>query len=237
MDGHFGNYPSAWMVLQSGLQFISKLRSDAVLYEPFTGKYAGRGARPKYSDKVNICKMKKKYLKSDKKEDGIHTQIYQAILLNKGFAFSINVVVILKTNLSTQQQAHIILFSTDLKLPCEKLIDYYTLRFQIEFNFRDAKQYWGLDDFMNIKEVAVTNAANLSFFMVNFSSALLQRHRENNPEFSILDLKAHYRGCRYASETIKLLQQKPDGILLAEIFEQIARLGMVHPVFEPISTS
>ncbi len=90
---------------------------------------------------------------------------------------------------------------------------------------------------MNIKEVAVTNAANLSFFMVNFSSALLQRHRENNPEFSILDLKAHYRGCRYASETIKLLPQKPDGILLAEIFEQIARLGMVHPVFEPISTS
>jgi putative transposase len=34
MDGHFGNYPSAWMVLQSGLQFISKLRWDAALYEP-----------------------------------------------------------------------------------------------------------------------------------------------------------------------------------------------------------
>jgi hypothetical protein len=34
-----------------------------------------------------------------------------------------------------------------------------------------------------------------------------------------------------------LLPQKPDGILLAEIFEHIARLGMVHPVFEPVSTS
>jgi putative transposase len=53
----------------------------------------------------------------------------------------------------------------------------------------------------------------------------------------VLDLKAHYRGCRYVSETIKLLPQKPNGILLAEIFEQIARLGMVHPVFEPIPTS
>jgi putative transposase len=236
MDGHFGNYPSAWMVLQTGLHFVSKLRSDAALYEPFTGKYCGRGARPKYGDKVDVRKMKKKYLKSDKQEDGIRTQIYQAILLNKGFAFSINVVVILKTNLSTHKQAHIILFSTDLMLPYEKLFDYYTLRFQIEFNFRDAKQYWGLDDFMNVKEEAVTNAANLSFFMVNFSSVLLQRYRENNPEFSVLDLKSHYRGCRYASETIKLLPQKPEGILLAEIFEQIARLGMVHPVFQPIST-
>jgi putative transposase len=237
MDGHFGNYPSAWMVLQTGLQFVSKLRSDAALYEPFTGQYCGRGARPKYGDKVDVRKMKKKYLKSDKKEDGIRTQIYQAILLNKGFDFSINVVVILKTNLSTHKQAHIILFSTDLKLPNEKLFDYYTLRFQIEFNFRDAKQYWGLDDFMNVKEQAVTNAANLSFFMVNFSSVLLRHYRENNPEFSVLDLKSHYRGCRYASETIKLLPQKPDGILLAEIFEQIARLGMVHPVFQPVPTS
>lgn len=237
MDGHFGNYPSAWMVLQTGLQFISKLRSDAALYEPFKGKYGGRGARPKYGDKVDVRKMKKKYLKSDKKEDGVRTQIYQANLLNKGFAFSINVVVILKTNLSTHKQAHIILFSTDLKLSCEKLFDYYTLRFQIEFNFRDAKQYWGLDDFMNVKQEAVTNAANLSFFMVNFSSVLLQRYREYNPEFSVLDLKSHYRGCRYASETIKLLPQKPDGILLAKIFEQIARLGTVHPTFEPIPIS
>jgi hypothetical protein len=237
MDGHFGNYPSAWMVLQTGLQFVSKLRSDAALYEPFTGKYCGHGARPKYGDKVDVCKMKKKYLKSDKKEDGVRAQIYQAILLQKGFAFSINVVVILKTNLSTHKQAHIILFSTDLKLSYEKLFDYYTLRFQIEFNFRDAKQYWGLDDFMNVKQEAVTNAANLSFFMVNFSSVLLRRYRESHPEFSVLDLKSHYRGCRYASETIKLLPQKPDGILLAEIFEQIACLGMVHPVLTPVSTS
>lgn len=237
MDGHFGNYPSAWMVLQAGLHFVSKLRCDAALYEPFSGKYRGRGPHPQYGDKIEVHKIKKKYLKSDKIEDGLRTQIYQATLLNKEFAAPINVVILLRTNLSTQAQAHIILFSTDLELSYEKIIDYYALRFQIEFNFRDAKQYWGLDDFMNVKEVAVTNAANLSFFMVNFSSILLGRFRAINPEFSILDLKSHYRGCRYVSETIKMLPQKPDGILLAEIFEQIARLGMVHPVFEPASTS
>jgi hypothetical protein len=236
MDGHFGNYPSAWMVLQTGLQLVSKFRSDAALYEPFTGKYCGRGARPKYGDKVDVRKMKNKYLKSNKTEDDIRTQIYQATLLNREFASPVNVVVILKTNLSSKKQAHVILFSTDLELSDQKLYDYYTLRFQIEFNFRDAKQYWGLDDFMNVKQEAVTNAANLSFFMVNFSSVLLRRYRELNPEFSVLDLKSHYRGCRYASETIKLLPQKPDGILLAAIFEQIARLGMVHPAFEPVST-
>jgi putative transposase len=237
MDGHFGNYPSAWMVVQTGLHFVSKLRWDAALHEPFKGKYCGRGPHPKYGDKVNVRQMKKKYLKSDKREKGIRTQIYQATLLNKEFAFPINVVIVLKTHLSTKTQAHVILFSTDLKLSYAKLMDFYTLRFQIEFNFRDAKQYWGLDDFMNIKQMAVTNAANLSFFMVNFSSILLRRFRQLNPEFSILDLKSHYRGCRYVAEIIKLLPQKPHGILLARIFEQIARLGMVHPAFEQISTS
>jgi len=33
-----------------------------------------------------------------------------------------------------------------------------TIRFQIEFNFRDAKQYWGLEDFMNVRQQTVTNA-------------------------------------------------------------------------------
>lgn len=93
-----------------------------------------------------------------------------------------------------------ILFSTDLELSCQKLYDYYALRFQIEFNFRDAKQYWGLDDFMNIKKEEVTNVANLSFFIVNFSAVPLRQYRKNNPEFSVLDLKSHYRGYRYVSE-------------------------------------
>lgn len=237
LDGHFGNSPSAWMVLQTGLHLISKLRHDAALYEPFTGKYRGRGPHPKYGAKVDVRQMKKKYLKSETVADGLRTQIYQATLLNKEFAFPLNVVVILKTNLATQAQAHVILFTTDGKLAYEKVMDFYSLRFQIEFNFRDAKQYWGLDDFMNVKEVAVTNAANLSFFMVNFSTLLLRRFQEMNPDFSVLDLKAHYRGCRYVAETLKLLPQKPDTLLLAAVFDQIARLGMIHPAVEPSPTS
>ncbi len=139
----------------------------------------------------------------------------------------------LKTHQVTKTQAHVILFSTDLDLAYDKIIKFYSLRFQIDFNFRDAKQYWGLEDFMNVPEFAVTNAVNLSFFMVNFSDALLEPLREHNPEYSVLDLKAHYRGYRYATETIKMLPEKPDAILLAEIFQQIARLGAIHPALHP----
>jgi putative transposase len=86
---------------------------------------------------------------------------------------------------------------------------------------------------MNIEKTAVTNAANLAFFLVNLSQVLLRRFQQPRPDFSVLDLKAHYHGYRYAVETIKMLPQKPDAILLANIFEQIARLGMIHPALEP----
>jgi len=233
LDGHFGNYPSAFMVRQTNLHLISKLRSTAALYPAFEGEHSGRGPKPKYGSKIDVRKMDAEYLKKTSSEDNLRTDIYQGKFYNKEFAFALNVVIILKTNLDTHAQAHVILFSTDLEQTYEKIIKFYSLRFQIEFNFRDAKQYWGLEDFMNVKETAVTNAANLSFFMVNFSYALLQPFRQQNPDYSILDLKSHYRGCRYASETIKMLPQKPDAILLAEIFQQIARLGAIHPAFQP----
>ncbi len=236
LDGHFGNYPSAFMVRNTNLHLISKLRSDAALYPAFAGQHRGRGPKPKYGPKLDVRQLEAPYLKATSIEAHMRTDIYQGQFYNKEFAFPLNVVVMLKTNLETQTQAHVILFSTDLELAYDKMIKFYSLRFQIEFNFRDAKQYWGLEDFMNVKETAVTNAANLSLFMVNFSAALLQPFRQHNPDYSILDLKAHYRGYRYASETIKMLPEKPDAILLADIFQHIAQLGAIHPLLQPAAS-
>jgi hypothetical protein len=233
LDGHFGNYPSAFMVRQANLHLISKLRSDAALYPAFEGDYHRRGPRPKYGAKIAVRQLTASYLKETKTDGPLRTDLYQGQFYNKEFAFALNVVIILKTNVVTHAQAHVILFSTDLEVAYARIIQFYSLRFQIEFNFRDAKQFWGLEDFMNVKQTAVTNAANLSFFMVNLSYALLQPFRQTQPEYSVLDLKAQYRGYRYACETIKMLPEKPDAILLADIFQQIARLGAIHPISQP----
>jgi putative transposase len=237
MDGHFGNYPSACMVRQLDLHLISKLRYDAALSLPYSGPKPKRGRHPKYGEKIDYNNLPAKHLKETTIEDGIQTNIYQARMWNKEFADLLNVVIIHKTNLKTLATAHAVLCSTDLDLPFDKLIDFYKLRFQIEFNFRDAKQYWGLEDFMNVGQIPVTNAANLSLWMVNLSQLLLDPYRSDDPAFSVLDLKAHYRGHRYVSETIKMLPQKPDANLLAAIFLQVACLGRIHTSQTTISTA
>jgi putative transposase len=157
-------------------------------------------------------------------------------LLHREFPDRLNVVVLLKTNLETKASAYVILFSSDLELPYDQLIDFYSLRFQIEFNFRDAKQFWGLEDFMNVTQTAVTNAANLSLFMVNVSQVLMCKYRQEDPHFSILDLKANYRGFRYVTETIKMLPKKPDPDLITQLFQKVAVLGRIHPAISSVSS-
>ncbi len=75
-------------------------------------------------------------------------------------------VVVIKTHLATSKRGHAVLFSTVLDLTADQLVDYYSLRFQIEFTFRDGKQYWGLDDFMTDHPMPVTNAVNLTLLFV-----------------------------------------------------------------------
>jgi putative transposase len=107
--------------------------------------------------------------------------------------------------------------------------EFVTCNHTIEFTFRDAKQHWGLDDFMNVTETGVSNAANLSLLMVSLSAVLVRDARESDPQCSVLDLKASFRGLKYVAETIKLLPEKLDEGLIARIVCQVASLGRIHP--------
>ena len=227
LDGKFGHNNAAQMTLELGLHNVSKLRYDSALYLP----YQGTNPKCKYGERLNPRKLSPEYLYLSRREGDWRLDYYQVQVLHKEFARPLNVVIILKTNLKTSEQGHVILFSTDLNLTGVKLVELYSLRFQIEFNFRDAKQFWGLEDFMNVSQTAVTNAVNLAFFMVNFSHQLLRDFRHHyHHDFSLLDLKAFYRGFRYVDELIKLLPQKPQAIFISRILNQVANIGAIHPI-------
>jgi hypothetical protein len=232
-DGAFGNNDAMQMVRQLGLHLISKLRHDSALYLPYNGAYSGRGPRKKYGDKLNYRDIPETYLKLSSTEKDIETKIYQLKVWHKKFADLLNVVVIVKTNLKTHKVAHVVLFSSDLSLPYDLLIDYYRLRFQIEFNFRDAKQHWGLEDFMVVNKTPVYNSANLSMFMVNVSQALMRPMRSQWPELSVNDLKTWFRSQKYVVETLKLLPEMPEAILIDQVIAQVARLGRINQAVNP----
>lgn len=227
-DGELGHNDAMQMVRQVGLHLISKLRHNSALYSPYDGPYSGRGPGRKYGQKLDYHDIPSEYLQSTSIDKEVKTQIYQMSLWHKKFSDLLNIVVIVKTHLKTNQTAHVVLFSSDVSLSDEQLIDYYRLRFQLEFNFRDAKQYWGLEDFMSVKERPVYNSANLAMFMVNMSHALIRLMRDQWPDFSVNDLKAWFRGQKYVIETLKLLPEPPESIFIDQMVAQMAALGRVN---------
>ena len=229
LDGHFGNYPATYAVRETGLHIISKMRHDAALYLPYPGPKPARGPMlPRYGDKLTYAHLPVNALCHSTFEDDYRVDTYHMQVFHKSFSDALNVVVVVKTHLQTGKHSHVVLFSTDLDLTADQLVDYYSLRFQIEFHFRDGKQYWGLDDFMNVKPVAVTNAVNLAFLMVSLSAVMLKPYRDDHPDFSVLDLKAQFRARRYLDETIKMLPEPPGDDLISRIWRRLSAFSGIR---------
>ena len=83
------------------------------------------------------------------------------------------------------------LFSTDLSLAGMKIIRFYSLRFQIEFNFRDAKQFTGLSQCQARSENKLYFHFNTSLSAVNIAKATqyLSQPKEQRKPFSLADIK------------------------------------------------
>ena len=177
--------------------------------------------------------MPSAYVQTTSSDEERETTIDQLALWHKKFAEMLNVVVMVQTHVHTHKTAHVVLCRSDVTLGYAQVIDYYRMRFQREFNFRDAKQYWGLEDFMNVHERPVYNSANLAMFMVNVSQALMRPMRAQWPAFSVNDLKAWFRGRKYVVETLKLLPEMPDAVFIDQVVSQMAALGRVNPAVNP----
>lgn len=228
LDGHFGNHLACSMARQLDLHIISKMKHNAELYLQPTGEEKAKRPKLKYGARIDYTNLPEALRVSSTDEDGYRIEVYQAHCLHKLFAELINVVIVVKTNLETGNTGNVVLFSSELSLEADRLVDYYVLRFQIEFTFRDAKQHFGLEDFMGVKETSIANAVGLSFFMVNLSRYLLDDLRKSYPGAGVNDLRSYYRGLFYFREIIKLVPEKPDTITWNEIGEQVCRLGFIH---------
>jgi hypothetical protein len=96
----------------------------------------------------------------------------------------------IKTTLTTQAVAHVVLFRSDVGLPDEPWRDASRLRCQLAFNFRDAKHYWGWEDCRTVQQTPGYNSAHLAMCMVNLSHAVMRPLQPHGPGVRVNDLKA-----------------------------------------------
>src|SRR4029450_6187723 len=127
------------------LHAMTKLRSDADGVLLSTGLHPKRrGARRKYAGKVNFQALSR-FEDLGTREDEPHLHLYTAVVWHKTLKRRLRLVVLLNRK-DPAKPRFIVLGSTDPELNGHRLIDLYAARFQIEFLFRDSKQFTGLRD-------------------------------------------------------------------------------------------
>lgn len=141
-DAYFSKKPFVDAGLGAGLHIISRLRNDSVLRYKYYGQKTGKKGRPKqYNGTVDANHLDASYFTLDLSTEDI--QIYSAVVYSKAFKMDIKlaVAVFVKAGKEVTRKLY---FSTDLKQEGAKIVRYYRSRFQIEFLYRDAKQFTGL---------------------------------------------------------------------------------------------
>ncbi len=220
-DGYFARKKYLDAVVSQGCTLISKLRQDAALFYLYKGPI--KKGRPRKKDGridwSNVSKMTYVGRQND-------SDIYEAIAFNKKFKGNIKAVYIYDNKV----KAYMILMCTDLEMPALDIIEYYRLRFQIEFVYRDAKQHTALTTCQSTKQEALQYHANAAMTAINLAKADLLKENNFDPEtiFSLSDYVQRKSNLLLAERIIgnlgfELSKQKINAIL-----KDSAEFGLIH---------
>lgn len=141
-DGYYSKIKWVEGVTALNLDVIGKLRCDANLRYVYTGPQKKRGARRKYDGKVFFNDLSRFEFIGEVEPD---VSLYSAVVWSIRLKRKIRVVYLLNQT-NPDHPCYAVLFSTDVDLDPIALYQAYRARFQIEFIFRDAKQFTGLSD-------------------------------------------------------------------------------------------
>jgi DDE superfamily endonuclease len=183
-DGYYSKQKFLRGVRALGLEQIGKLRLDAHLRYLYQGPQRSGPGRPKtYDGKVHWDNLSR-FAKVETHDEAV--VLYHQVLNH--VQFQCNLCVVLVVDPTHHRQA--VLFSTDLHLDALTIYRYYKARFQIEFLFRDAKQFAGLTDCQARSHAKLNFHFNASLSAVTFAKLEARQQRGDAASgFSMASLK------------------------------------------------
>jgi hypothetical protein len=207
-------------VVELGLDVIGKLRKDARIRRIYEGSQKSRG-RTREFDLGNI--KNEDFEKSPAikiVEKGIELRF--CIGYSESLKRKIKIVRISK--ITNKHETVALLFSTDLKLEVMQIYLCYTSRFQIEFVFRDAKNFTGLNDCQSRDKKRLHyhfNASLTALNMVKVQDYKILKNENKSQPFSMASWTRKY--------TVKIVLNR-----FLSKFDLNQTLIKSHPDFESV---
>jgi IS4 transposase len=121
-----------------------------------------------------------------------------------------------------------VLFSTDVEQDPTDIYKLYTLRFQIEFLFRDAKQFTGLTDCQARNSLKLEFHFNASFTALNLAKVEAVQQQVGTPLiFSMASVKRRALNEHLLDRFISNLDLSPSVIKSHPNYEKLKFYGMI----------
>lgn len=192
-DAYFSKLPFLEAVSKAKLYFISRLRKDSDLKYLYNGPLTGkRGAPKKFDGKIDFSNLSMNHFKLDYQDQEM--KVYGAIVYSVAFKKKIKITVVQYLSANGDKiKATKIYFSSNLKQESIQILTYYKARFQIEFLFRDGKQFVGVNTCEARSENKINFHINIALTAVNLAKVSWFSDKNNHKKpFSMSDYKTHF---------------------------------------------
>jgi hypothetical protein len=224
VDAFFSKKKFVHGILQgTNLHVVGKLRIDANLRFPFAGQQSGKGRPKKFDGKFSLDDLSK--LSHEGPTNDGKIQLYSGVLNSVSLEMSIKNVVAITEHKKRTCKA--ILFSTDLNLSALEIYQFYSSRFQIEFQFRDAKHFTGLDNCQARLESSLNFHFNASFMALNLSRFMYHSGDPGDP-FSMSTIKSRCYNERLIESLFPMFDIDPTLIKDTPAYQKALNYGAIH---------
>ena len=178
-DGFYAKKKMFMALLSIDKCLITKLRPDANLKFRLEGEHPKRkGPKSPYEGKAVYNDLSKwHFVGKDSKYD--YLSVYHRVCYSPQFECWLSVALVL----NTKSNKYILLASSDINQNACEILTFYQLRFQIEFLFRDAKQFTGLNHCQARDEEKLDFHFNMSLSAIN----LIQLLKINDPTITSMN--------------------------------------------------
>lgn len=202
-----------------GFRLISRFRDDANLMYLTTSAKTGRRGRPKKFDgKIDFANLDKS--RFEELQLGYEGKFYTGVVHSKALNRTVRIVIMFANNGKT----HKIYFSTDISLSGQDIIELYKTRFQIEFCYRDAKQYTGLCNSQSRNVQKMNFNYNASLSVVNIVKAWVIR---NNRPYSMVSVKTMMHNAFLLQRFIALSGIRPNRNLNDKLVKELIEFAAI----------